>query len=505
MNMLFRIICCLLLILASETTNAQNRGCLNRAALADGYQALPDPFIFDPQVLYRQPVVLISFSDTEFSTDAPAAFYNRVFNEKGFNMGVGPGCVADYICEQSDGRANIQFDIYGPIQVSHKAGGHGSIYYGGTVISEAVKKLRETEETDFAIYDWDGDGQVNQVVFVAAGPSGNFSSGYIWPNTGYAFSTLPGGIKSHINSISCELAPDGTVYGFGTIVHEYLHALGLPDIYPLAPAVSFSTVDEWDIMDGGNSTNYGWCPPNLSAMERMYLGWASPTELTESTSIQDMRPVSDGGETFIIRSPGNSDEFYLLENRQQEGWDYGCPGNGLLIFHVDYAQAKWCDNKVNTDEEHFRYSLFHADDKDYIDWDPYNDGKDNDKWTMDNHLRSRYLSTSPYPYTDPTTNVVNDGLTDTSQPASVIFSTNAEGENLMSKAITDIKLSADGTISFNFMKSVVTGVDDLVTTQKSTVAGWYDLNGHRLSAPPHHPGVYIVLYNDGTKKCRRYK
>lgn len=63
----------------------------------------------------------------------------------------------------------------------------------------------------------------------------------------------------------------------------------------------------------------------------------------------------------------------------------------------------------------------------------------------------------------------------------VFYSTNAEGENLMSKAITDIKLSADGTISFNFMKSVVTGVDDLVTTQKSTVAGWYDLNGHRLS------------------------
>lgn len=37
---------------------------------------------------------------------------------------------------------------------------------------DALKQLRETETTDFSIYDWDGNGNVNQVLFVAAGFDG---------------------------------------------------------------------------------------------------------------------------------------------------------------------------------------------------------------------------------------------------------------------------------------------------------------------------------------------
>ena len=75
-------------------------------------------------------------------------------------------------------------------------------------------------------------------------------------------------------------------------------------------------------------------------MEKMYLRWDQPEELTSSTTITDMKPVSAGGKTYIIRNSGNPDEFYLLENRQQDGWDYACPGNGLLIYHVDYLKVR---------------------------------------------------------------------------------------------------------------------------------------------------------------------
>ena len=239
-------------------------------------------------------------------------------------------------------------------------------------------------------------------------------------------------------------------------------------------------------------------------MEKMYLGWSTPIELTEATSIRDMRPISDGGETYIIRSSGNSDEFYLLENRKQEGWDYGCPGNGLLIFHVDYEKAKWCNGKVNIADNHYRYDMFHADRKGYLDWNPQNQGLDFSKYTMDNWLRSRYFSTSPYPYTDSTTYVVNDSLTDYSDPASVLFTANAEGKNFMGKAITNIKLSEDRTISFDFRNPNSSGVSILAADEKNTITGWYDLNGRRLSSPPLRSGIYITKYNDGTKKkCYR--
>ena len=505
MNMLFRQICCILLVLAAHTASAQRLGCVHGLpqTRSDNVHILPEPFNFDPQRVYRQPVVLVTFSDVNFSMGNPVAYYNRLLNEKGYNDGVGPGCLADYIRDQSGGRANIQFDIYGPVQVSEKAGGHQREYMGRPIISEALKKLCETVKTDFSIYDWDDDGEVDQVILVAASYSGNNKTGYIWPNTGWVSDTLPGDIECRIASISSELWPDNAMYGIGTIAHEYFHCLGLPDIYPQAPAQGYSTVDEWDLMDGGNYTNYGWCPPNLSAMEKMYLGWGSPTELTESTSIENMRPVNDGGETFIIRNPDNKDEFYLLENRQQEGWDYGCPGKGLLIFHVNYSQNNWWNNNVNSVDSRYNYHLFHASGKDYRAWDSKNNGSDPNRWTMKDKLRSSYLSTSPYPYTDPTTLAVNDSLTDNSDPASILYRANTDGREFMGKAITGIRQQDDGSISFNFMRPETVAVTDLAADGEPAVTGWYDLNGRRLSSTPRRPGLYIVLYSDGTKKyCR---
>ena len=155
---------------------------------------------------------------------------------------------------------------------------------------------------------------------------------------------------------------------------------------------------------------------------------------------------------------------------------------------------------MNVADNHYLYDMFHADGKGYLDWNPQNQGSDFNKFTMDNWLRSRYFSTSPYPYTDSTTYAVNDSLSDNSNPASVLFIANAEGKNFMGKAITNIKLSEDGTISFDFMNPNSSGVSILAADEKSTITGWYDLNGRRLSSPPHRSGIYIVQYNDGTKK-----
>lgn len=494
------IISTILLTLVSGKANAQRMGCVHNSMLSDSVHgddvkrvkhdlSMLGPYDFDPQKTYRQPVVLITFSDMEFSMADPASYYNRLFNESGYNEGMGQGCVADYFRDQSDGRLNLQFDIYGPFKVENTAGGHPGIFYGETIIDEALHKLCETDSTDFIIYDWNGDSIVNQVVFITAGFSGNDKYGYIWPNTGVFYSKLPGGVSSYLSSVSCELWSDSSLYGIGTIIHEFCHCLGLPDIYPLDPATTFSTVDEWDLMDGGNYTNNGWCPPNLSAMEKMFLGWSSPVELQEPTTVVGMKPIGDGGETYIIRNTGNNDEFYLLENRQQKGWDYGCPGNGLLIFHVDYDNKLWRNNQVNVSDTYYRYDLFHTDGKDFRAWCPQNNGRDLTRWTMENRLRSCYLSTSPYPYTDPATMVVNDNLTDDSEPAAVLFTANADGRKLMGKSITNIRMTYDGFISFDFMKDTEEGI--MTTEFTDETASWYSIDGRRLSGKPTTKGLYL--------------
>ena len=493
-----------MLTLAVTTASAQRYSCIRPSERAGTRQqyALPEVKTFDPQKTYRQPVILVTCSDASFTMADPADFYNRIFNEPGYNEGVGMGCVADYVRDQSGGRLNVKFDIYGPVKVDLKAGGHIGTYYGENILRAAVKQLCETEKTDFSIYDWDGNGQVDQVFFVVASYCGNQKRGYIWPNTCWAFGmTLPGGINAEIASVTCELWKYDKSCGIGTILHEFFHCLGLPDFYPLGNAEAFSAVDEWDLMDGGNYTNYGWCPPNLSAMEKMMLGWGQPVELTTATSVTAMKSVSDGGDTYIIRNPANRDEYYLLENRQQKDWDFGCPGNGLLIYHVDFDYLAWMGNEINIDDNHYRYSLFHAVAKDYMAWDKKNDGEDDSKWVDEGHLHNQYLSTSAYPYSNPVTLVVNASLTNDSKPAATLFNANTDDLKLMSKPITNIQMASDGTISFDFMKDPVSVTPIRYSANGGDVpVAYFDYSGRCLPSVPSCPGIYIVRYADGTTR-----
>ena len=90
---------------------------------ADGHRATHRALIpktdWDRDRNYKQMVILFTFSgdDSEFKMENPQEYYQKLFNEKGFNLNLGPGCVADYFRDQSGGLCNIEFDIYGPVQV----------------------------------------------------------------------------------------------------------------------------------------------------------------------------------------------------------------------------------------------------------------------------------------------------------------------------------------------------------------------------------------------------
>ena len=114
------------------SVSAQRIGCVHtgdRPSTRGDNQVLPMPYDFDSQKTYRMPVVLIAFSDADFTMPDPLSYYDRMLNEKGYNEGVGVGCLADYFRDQSNGRLNIQFDVYGPFKVTQTAGGHGSSYF----------------------------------------------------------------------------------------------------------------------------------------------------------------------------------------------------------------------------------------------------------------------------------------------------------------------------------------------------------------------------------------
>ena len=133
-------------LMAVTSVQAQRRGCIHRSATtrASSSYMLPEPYDFDAQKTYRVPVVLFSFSDLDFSMDNPAAYYDRLFNEKGFNEGMGQGCVADYFREQSAGRLNLAFDIYGPVKIDIGARSHAYYNDGWEDMRKATAMVKPT-------------------------------------------------------------------------------------------------------------------------------------------------------------------------------------------------------------------------------------------------------------------------------------------------------------------------------------------------------------------------
>ena len=471
---------------------------------------LPAPStLWDKDRIYHQLVILFYFSDTEFLEEHTKEYYEKILNEAGYNEGEGLGCMADYFRAQSNGLLNLQLDVYGPYQVSTKAcpsenPTSSTKYYGRDAMQDATNLfLVDHPEIDFSQYDWNGDGYVNQVLFINAGVSGNVfhtsAYGHIWPNTSsFATITTPDGKKISSYTISAEYFTIARSCGIGTVCHEFSHSLGLPDIYPVAKNQGYSVCDSWDLMDGGNYTNWGWCPPNFTALEKYLLGWVDFTELEEAASVVDMKPASEGGEVYRVKH--SDSEWLLLENRQQIGWDAGSPGKGLVIYHVNYDGSVWRNNSVNNDKARRRFHLVYADNMDYDAWDDYISVNGLSTYVNNNRMNSRYLSTSPYPYISE--DAVNNELTDDSTPPATMFYPNLDGNLQLGKPITNIQMTDEGLISFDFMG----GTTDIKVLMKYPMIDErqvYDLSG-RMVKMPQSGNIYIFRNPDGTAQKQVY-
>ena len=380
----------------------------------------------------HQLVVLVSFSDLSFKDTNPLPWWNRIFNEQGFNEGSFVGSVYDYFYAQSYGQLSLNFDLH------HVSLGNSYVEYRSTQYDDENSKylvhdivdVLETKDIDWSQYDWDGDGYIDQLLIVYAGKGMNDGGGSntIWPHQWWLSQhdntttrTVSSGDRQYVIDCYCcvqELA-SGSRSSFGTICHEYSHCFGLPDFY----VGNTMYVGKWDLMDYGNNNGNGYCPCNYSAHERMLMGWLTPMELTDGTTITNLPALSDNPQAFLIRNEGYENEYYMVENRQQQGWDQEIPGSGIVVFHIDYSEDVWTgiDDMPNWGTNK-RYTIIPAN----------------------NRSATSSASGWAYPYGD------NNQLTNESTPASTLIHANSDGRKLMSKPLTNIMLTG-GLASFDFM------------------------------------------------------
>jgi hypothetical protein len=105
---------------------------------------------------------------------------------------------------------------------------------------------------------------------------------------------------------------------------------------------------------------------------------------------------------------------------------------------------------VNNTKGKPSYCLVTADNLDYDAWDAIMTKRGGSAYAGKAMMNSFYLSSAPYPWHTDSTDFVNNSLTATSVPATVMYNKNTAGKTMLSKSITDITQNADGSVSFTF-------------------------------------------------------
>lgn len=379
-------------------------------------------------------VILAQFKDKKFLQENTREKFNDMLNTPGYEDSNSKGSAYDYFTSQSHDLFHPQFDVYGPVTLDNDYSYYGSNNYYGEderahdMIKESCEKL--DSEIDFTIYDSNNDGEVDLVYVIYAGYGENSGAddNTIWPHAfdlSYCYDSpvIFDGKAVKPYACSCELKGNEysrpvTTSGIGVFCHEFSHCLGLYDLYD-----TNGTADglgrgygKYSIMDMGCYNNGSFTPCSYTALERMQIGWLTPTELENSHKFITLDDINSSNEAYIMYNPVNKDEYFLFENRQQNGWDEYLPSSGLLISHIYYDKDSWEMNLVNATSGKEGAVIVPANNK-------------------PNSLPQNHL----YPIQG------NNSFTDSSTPAAMF-----RDGTLAGKPITDIK-NSNGKVTFNYL------------------------------------------------------
>lgn len=449
-------------------------------------------------------VVLVDFKNKKFADGHDLEYYKNVINGKDFSDEEEGyvGSVRDYFLAQSNGQFELDLDVVGPVTMSKNYGYYGNdgAYQKDEKVYEMIKEACDgiQDKVNLKDYDWDGDGEADQVFFLYAGlgQASGGSAGTVWPHES-ELRYWPCGVLSYstgkINTYACanELQPEtqgSSRYisaGIGTICHEFSHCLGFADMYDTTGGGGYG-MSVFDVMDQGSYNGNGFVPCNYTAFERIYAGWVEAIELIDPATVKDMKSVSDYGRPFIMYNYKNTNEYFLLENRQNTGWDKGLYGsNGLLIVHVNYVPSRWANNSVNSSAEKIQCcTVVNAD-----------GSRENTQYSLQGDL---------YPY-EVKGVTMNDEFTDESEPAAKLYTKNSDNSYALGIPITNIKRSK-GSISFlvcggddknvidNTFNGVVDGINGVTVANKAADNRIYSIDGRYLGtdASALGKGIYVV-------------
>jgi M6 family metalloprotease-like protein len=266
---------------------------------------------------------------------------------------------------------------------------------------------------NFASFDANADGYVDSnelaVVVIVAGYERSYSANYgpsVWGHRwsiyccggaptvdGVTVGSFHGdGGYAEFGELHRSYELDGHQATMGIMVHELGHLIfGLPDLYDTD--YSSNGIGAFSVMSGGSwgykfdDAFIGMTPVGPDAWIKFDRGWATGAEGSGVESIIGSGSVPATATNTVFRvSTMVPTQYFLVENRQDTGYDRGLEGllggfgGGVAIWHVDETIAG------NTDETHRKVDLEEADGTESY-------GETSDLWYVGNATSFNDLST----------------------------------------------------------------------------------------------------------------
>ncbi len=337
--------------------------------------------ILQPQGTWRALVVLVDFEDYPWFTSEPeffnypdSLFTPQYFEQMLFSLdrfrdplsqASYTGSMRDFYRAASFGKFDLTGVVTEWVRADHpmkyyvnadgRPGTSDDFGYGAYpqnaqgLVTEILQKL--DDRIDFRQFDNTGDGAVDALFIVHAGPAAEefytenpaAAADFFWSHAWKIPPLMLDGVEFSRYTLEPE---NGTI---GVFCHEFGHAFGLPDLYD--PDNSSEGIGEWGLMGAG-----GWChrrgdrlgthPSQFCAWSKYKLGWLAPIFVDTGEAFFTLASASLHNAAVLLRSPRMPEgEYFLLENRQPVGFDAGLTRRqkdfdlpdpaGLLILHVD--------------------------------------------------------------------------------------------------------------------------------------------------------------------------
>ena len=319
---------------------------------------------------FRILAILVQFSDEPSNT--PAVFFDSLlFDSNGYT-------VHDYYDKASYGQLDLM-TINLPSSLGWVTAPQTYAYYvnnqnGTGAYPNNTQKLTEDlvdlidASVDFSNYDNDNDGYVDIVAIIHPGQGAEVtgSNDDIWSHKwGIVPKLTNDGVYVSNYTIQPEYISTVGDMTLGVFAHEFGHVFGLPDLYDID--YSSNGIGKYGIMGYGSwlgPQGKGGRPALPCAWSKIQLGFNTATNITVNTNSKQINDVKSTGEIYRLWTSGNiGDEYFLIENHQQAGYDSYLPGEGLFVWHIDDAKSEntqeWYPGLTNS--IHFQVALEQAD------------------------------------------------------------------------------------------------------------------------------------------------